>query len=920
MGKEDRNCIPRHLVTLVEDLDAWNDYPWGEYMWAKFYERTINVVDEHWQYHLDEKKKNPNYNATYNLYGFAWAFKIWILESYPNSKQWWSKKDNVRPRLAWTNIIKFDKSHYNHLFGPDSIPIVNLDLTPSKKIQAWFDSSISFFNGIVDEDRKGCGDDFVLVSKDNSVDEDCNVCEDASAGLSKDEIVNDKNNDQLLLEDGDGLFDSEAGCRNSEEDNENQPANVSIRDLYAMIKVHEERIANLERLLKEKLPNDYAAENTKPNMIPNHSNDIPSSNDPLPICSRPDMHNAEVSCDGMETDKLDQMNDYNCSQPITADNMKFQHEEENLPVKDTPLEHQPVDELIDAQKDTTNLLPENLKNEINKSKYVNVVKDDYKPPLETIFAANIKSKKKKCGLQKNYVLSSIQERKKRLIMALGSPYDQLGTTTPAPLKTRSTTSIENTIVAPEFEVEISGQSKIRSLNKLMTLQVFVENLSRPDGCEKNNVTVPDEISEFLKMQDPPEYRFPWGFWDLTVDRIFWLQLACLDLAKKGWLGDSVSYALGNVEKCLAELQISTGVVTFYDTLGWVKGNRRPWWRNMKRNLPQRLTSYLKKHGVLASKGISVEQYEIKYAFPNVVRQEDDSSDCGVWVCIFLYRLSRKQPLAFKDPIQTVLSYREMMLQYFWNHKFAAPKSVLIDEGFGVPPDTLDPIIVKISYPVSGQGVKRLTIKVKENAVHVSSSSSSKPLDIDLNESMSLDQDMAKQLALTVNYGCPIESFSELPIYCHNLKLANEDSVTHIETDAEGRFKMCFIAFGFAFLNSTIKATYEGIVYPVKDIPTWQTPNDLQVVLPLVMGNKLPGRPKNRDRIRSKWEGPILTRCRRCGAIGHNRTACNVPLPSVQNTCIRIDGMQESSNPRDSFMNASHMRTAKSCQCINQGNV
>ncbi|GJS08274.1 hypothetical protein Tco_0365070 [Tanacetum coccineum] len=129
MGKEDRNCIPRHIVTLVEDLDAWNDYPWGAYMWQKFYERTVNIVADHRQHHLDEKKKNPNYNATYNLYGFAWAFK-------------------------------------------DSIPIVNLDPTPAEKIQAWFDSSIPYFNGIVDEDGKGCGDDSVLVSKDNSVDED----------------------------------------------------------------------------------------------------------------------------------------------------------------------------------------------------------------------------------------------------------------------------------------------------------------------------------------------------------------------------------------------------------------------------------------------------------------------------------------------------------------------------------------------------------------------------------------------------------------------------------------------------------------------------------------------------------------------------------------------------------------------------
>ncbi|GJT63051.1 hypothetical protein Tco_1006584 [Tanacetum coccineum] len=258
---------------------------------------------------------------------------------------------------------------------------------------------------------------------------------------------------------------------------------------------------------------------------------------------------------------------------------------------------------------------------------------------------------------------------------------------------------------------------------------------------------------------------------------------------------------------------------------------------MKRNLPQQLTSYLNEHGVLASKGISVEQYEIKYAFLNVVRQVDDSGDYGVWVCIFLYRLSHKQPLAFKDPIQTVLAYRETMLQYFWNHKFAAPKFVLMDKGFGVPLDTLDPTILKISYPVSGQGnwyvfvltmssetwnqvannrlpresirfkrssqavvggliywlgherghsvqvynpesdsfnnvtqilgnagsfyvgVKKLTIKVEENAVHVSSSSSSKPLDIDLNESMSPDQDMV----------CPNTPHKFIPQYRFNDK-------------------------------------------------------------------------------------------------------------------------------------------------------
>ncbi|GJX17419.1 hypothetical protein Tco_0218251 [Tanacetum coccineum] len=48
----------------------------GEYMWEKFYNRTVNVVSKHTEHHLDQLKKNPKFNATYNLYGFAWAFKM----------------------------------------------------------------------------------------------------------------------------------------------------------------------------------------------------------------------------------------------------------------------------------------------------------------------------------------------------------------------------------------------------------------------------------------------------------------------------------------------------------------------------------------------------------------------------------------------------------------------------------------------------------------------------------------------------------------------------------------------------------------------------------------------------------------------------------------------------------------------------
>ncbi|GJS41509.1 zinc finger, CCHC-type containing protein [Tanacetum coccineum] len=45
------------------------------------------------------------------------------------------------------------------------------------------------------------------------------------------------------------------------------------------------------------------------------------------------------------------------------------------------------------------------------------------------------------------------------------------------------------------------------------------------------------------------------------------------------------------------------------------------------------------------------------------------------------------------------------------------------------------------------------------------------------------------------FGTPQESFSELPLYCHNLKLKNQGTITHIETDDEDRFEIFFLAIG-----------------------------------------------------------------------------------------------------------------------------
>ncbi|GJV02580.1 hypothetical protein Tco_1336149 [Tanacetum coccineum] len=47
------------------------------------------------------------------------AVRIWILETYLNCIQWWTKQPDIIPRaLAWSNFRKFDKTEYQ-LLGED---------------------------------------------------------------------------------------------------------------------------------------------------------------------------------------------------------------------------------------------------------------------------------------------------------------------------------------------------------------------------------------------------------------------------------------------------------------------------------------------------------------------------------------------------------------------------------------------------------------------------------------------------------------------------------------------------------------------------------------------------------------------------------------------------------------------------------
>lgn len=67
------------LMRLVENLDDWDAFPWGEHIWRHLYDEILDVADKHkWDF-LQGINKDHKFVPTYTLSGFVWAFKVNIL-------------------------------------------------------------------------------------------------------------------------------------------------------------------------------------------------------------------------------------------------------------------------------------------------------------------------------------------------------------------------------------------------------------------------------------------------------------------------------------------------------------------------------------------------------------------------------------------------------------------------------------------------------------------------------------------------------------------------------------------------------------------------------------------------------------------------------------------------------------------------
>lgn len=74
-GTEHGNIVDGFLLRLVEDLDNWNVFPWGSYVWPTLYNHLRDATFQHRDKHFSDER-DPTKPPKYTLNGFVWAFKV----------------------------------------------------------------------------------------------------------------------------------------------------------------------------------------------------------------------------------------------------------------------------------------------------------------------------------------------------------------------------------------------------------------------------------------------------------------------------------------------------------------------------------------------------------------------------------------------------------------------------------------------------------------------------------------------------------------------------------------------------------------------------------------------------------------------------------------------------------------------------
>ena len=116
------------------------------------------------------------------------------------------------------------------------------------------------------------------------------------------------------------------------------------------------------------------------------------------------------------------------------------------------------------------------------------------------------------------------------------------------------------------------------------------------------------------------------------------------------------------------LHIRSGVVSIYDSMHGPDAEGKKWWDTWLERFAAVIPPYLEETDVMAKKNIDPKSYSITFRYEEVPLQSGYYGDCGIWVMIFLYRLTHNLPLMVDDPASFAIAYREQLMDFFWKYK------------------------------------------------------------------------------------------------------------------------------------------------------------------------------------------------------------------------------------------------------------
>ncbi|GJV33677.1 phospholipase-like protein [Tanacetum coccineum] len=85
---------------------AWDKYPWGSYVWPTLYSQLRNAIVKRWSPLYVDEPTDEDDAKKYSIFGYTWAFKTWILESYRVTAIRYFDRYNRYPRVAAWNKKK----------------------------------------------------------------------------------------------------------------------------------------------------------------------------------------------------------------------------------------------------------------------------------------------------------------------------------------------------------------------------------------------------------------------------------------------------------------------------------------------------------------------------------------------------------------------------------------------------------------------------------------------------------------------------------------------------------------------------------------------------------------------------------------------------------------------------------------------